>query len=101
VNVTVYFVLCPAHLFSNLDIFEKEYLPSNCRGDNARLRSILQTATDELYNGWELEQLHPAISRSISVEQDLADWQPLLAWLQAKEGAWRPSEGINPLPVTA
>jgi chromosome partitioning protein len=23
------------------------------------------------------------------VEQDLADWQPLLAWLQAKENAWR------------
>jgi chromosome partitioning protein len=36
-----------------------------------------------------------------AVEQDLADWQPLLAWLQAKEGAWRPSEGINPQPATA
>jgi len=35
------------------------------------------------------------------VEQDLTDWQPLLAWLKAKEGAWRPSEGINPLPETA
>jgi chromosome partitioning protein len=35
------------------------------------------------------------------VEQDLTDWQPLLAWLKAKEGAWRPSEGMNPLPVTA
>ena len=23
------------------------------------------------------------------VEQDLEDWQPLLAWLKAKEGAWR------------
>ncbi len=34
-----------------------------------------------------------------TVEQDLADWQPLLAWLQAKEEAWRPSEGI--LPETA
>jgi chromosome partitioning protein len=36
-----------------------------------------------------------------TVEQDLADWQPLLAWLQAKEGAWRPSAGINPQPETA
>jgi chromosome partitioning protein len=35
------------------------------------------------------------------VEQDLSDWQPMLAWLKAKEGAWRPSEGINPLPETA
>jgi chromosome partitioning protein len=34
------------------------------------------------------------------VEQDLADWEPLLAWLKAKE-AVRPSEGINPLPETA
>jgi chromosome partitioning protein len=24
-----------------------------------------------------------------SVEQDLADWQPMLAWLKSKEGAWR------------
>src|SRR5712671_7733213 len=24
-----------------------------------------------------------------TVEQDLADWQPMLAWLKAKEGAWR------------
>jgi hypothetical protein len=24
-----------------------------------------------------------------AVEQDLADWQPMLAWLKAKEGAWR------------
>jgi chromosome partitioning protein len=23
------------------------------------------------------------------VEQDLGDWQPMLAWLKAKEGAWR------------
>ena len=36
-----------------------------------------------------------------AVEQDLADWQPLLAWLQAKEGVRRPSEGINPQPETA
>jgi len=34
------------------------------------------------------------------VEQDLADWEPLLAWLKAKESV-RPSEGINPLPETA
>jgi chromosome partitioning protein len=36
-----------------------------------------------------------------TVEQDLQDWQPMLAWLKAKEGVWRPSEGINPLPETA
>jgi len=24
-----------------------------------------------------------------TVEQDLADWQPMLDWLKAKEGAWR------------
>jgi chromosome partitioning protein len=35
------------------------------------------------------------------VEQDLADWEPMLAWLKAKEGVWRPSAGINPLPETA
>jgi chromosome partitioning protein len=35
------------------------------------------------------------------VEQDLADWQPMLAWLKAKEGVWRPAAGINPLPETA
>src|ERR1700678_3600570 len=35
------------------------------------------------------------------VAQDLADWQPMLAWLEAKEGAWRPAAGINPLPETA
>ena len=36
-----------------------------------------------------------------AVEQDLEDWRPMLAWLKAKEGAWQPSEGINPLPETA
>ena len=35
------------------------------------------------------------------VEQDLGDWAPMLAWLKAKEGSQRPSEGMNPLPVTA
>jgi chromosome partitioning protein len=35
------------------------------------------------------------------VEQDLGDWQPMLAWLKAKEGVWRPAEGINPLSETA
>jgi chromosome partitioning protein len=46
------------------------------------------------------------------VEQDLADWQPMLAWLKAKEdkakedkakeaAAPQPNEGINPLPITA
>ena len=35
------------------------------------------------------------------VEQDLADWQPMLAWLKAKEGAWHPSEGIKTLSETA
>jgi hypothetical protein len=35
------------------------------------------------------------------VERDLADWQPLLAWLKSKEGAWHSSAGINPLPETA
>jgi len=35
------------------------------------------------------------------VEQDIEDWGPLLAWLRAKEGAWRPNAGINPLPETA
>jgi chromosome partitioning protein len=39
--------------------------------------------------------------RRYVVEQDLADWEPMLAWLKAKEGARRPSEGINPLPETA
>jgi hypothetical protein len=38
------------------------------------------------------------------VEQDLEDWQPMLAWLKAKEdkakeAATQPIEGI--LPVTA
>jgi chromosome partitioning protein len=35
------------------------------------------------------------------VEQDLEDWQPMLAWLKAKEGAAQPAEGINPMPVPA
>jgi chromosome partitioning protein len=37
-----------------------------------------------------------------AVAQDLEDWQPMLAWLKAKEEAVRrPIEGINPLPETA
>jgi chromosome partitioning protein len=36
-----------------------------------------------------------------AVEQDLGDWQPMLAWLKAKEGVWRPAAGINPLSETA
>jgi chromosome partitioning protein len=36
-----------------------------------------------------------------AVEQDLADWQPMLAWLKAKECAVQPVAGINPLPVLA
>jgi hypothetical protein len=35
------------------------------------------------------------------VEQDLADWQPMLAWLKSKEDAVRPSEDINPIPEPA
>jgi chromosome partitioning protein len=35
------------------------------------------------------------------VEQDLADWQPMLAWLKAKETAVVAIEGVNPLPVPA
>ena len=35
------------------------------------------------------------------VEHDLADWEPMLAWLKTKEGVWRPAAGINPLPETA
>jgi chromosome partitioning protein len=35
------------------------------------------------------------------VERDLADWQPMLAWLKAKEGVRRASEETNPVPVTA
>jgi len=35
------------------------------------------------------------------VEQDLADWQPMLAWLKAKEDLWSPSAGMTPLPETA
>jgi chromosome partitioning protein len=30
------------------------------------------------------------------VEQDLEDWQPMLAWLKAKEGARSPAEGMSP-----
>jgi chromosome partitioning protein len=35
------------------------------------------------------------------VDQDLADWQPMLAWLREKEDLPRPAEGIKPLPVPA
>src|ERR1700691_4975845 len=41
------------------------------------------------------------------VAQDIEDWEPLLAWLKAKEGIVRPNSGaspisgINPLPETA
>ena len=35
------------------------------------------------------------------VEQDLADWHPMLAWLKAKELAWAPDAGLNPLSETA
>jgi chromosome partitioning protein len=35
------------------------------------------------------------------VEQDIEDWRPLLAWLKAKEEAWRPDEGISSLSETA
>jgi chromosome partitioning protein len=40
------------------------------------------------------------------VEQDLEDWQPMLAWLKAKEDKAKdstahPIAGINPLPITA
>ena len=35
------------------------------------------------------------------VAQDLEDWEPMLAWLKAKEPLWRPNTGINPLPETA
>ncbi len=35
------------------------------------------------------------------VAQDLEDWEPLLAWLEAKEAVWRPNAGISPLPETA
>ena len=34
-------------------------------------------------------------------EQDLKDWQALLAWLEAKEAVQQPSAGISPLPETA
>lgn len=33
------------------------------------------------------------------VEQDLEDWQPMLAWLKAKESAAQPGESLEPLPV--
>ena len=39
--------------------------------------------------------------KSSLVEQDLEDWAPMLAWLKAKEGFQRPSEGMSPLPETA
>ena len=35
------------------------------------------------------------------VAQDLADWEPLLEWLKAKEGVVRPGAGVNSLPATA
>src|ERR1700690_2963390 len=35
------------------------------------------------------------------VDQDLADWQPMLAWLREKEELPQPAEGIKPLPVPA
>jgi hypothetical protein len=39
------------------------------------------------------------------VAQDIGDWEPLLTWLQTKEGVVRPNSasisGINPLPETA
>jgi chromosome partitioning protein len=34
------------------------------------------------------------------VEQDLADWEPLVAWLKAKESSG-PARSVNPLPETA
>jgi hypothetical protein len=35
------------------------------------------------------------------VEQDLADWRPMLDWLKAKETAWSPGTVADPLPETA
>jgi chromosome partitioning protein len=35
------------------------------------------------------------------VEQDLADWQPLLAWLKAKDPMWNPNASLDSLPETA
>jgi chromosome partitioning protein len=35
------------------------------------------------------------------VAQDLEDWEPLLAWLKAKESLARPNSGISPLSETA
>jgi chromosome partitioning protein len=34
------------------------------------------------------------------VEQDLADWEPLLGWLRAKEAS-EPPRNVNPLQETA
>jgi chromosome partitioning protein len=34
------------------------------------------------------------------VEQDLVDWEPLLAWLRAKEASG-PAQSVNPLQETA
>jgi chromosome partitioning protein len=36
-----------------------------------------------------------------TADQDLGDWQSLLAWLEAKEATRLPSAGINPLPEPA
>jgi len=36
-----------------------------------------------------------------TADQDLGDWQSLLAWLEAKEATRLPSTGINPLPEPA
>ena len=33
------------------------------------------------------------------VEQDLADWQPMLAWLKAKERPAQPDESLQPVPL--
>jgi chromosome partitioning protein len=35
------------------------------------------------------------------VAQDLEDWEPLLAWLKAKEGVAHPNAGVDSLPETA
>ena len=39
--------------------------------------------------------------KAYTAAQDLEDWEPLLAWLQAKEAARLPSAGVNPLPEPA
>jgi chromosome partitioning protein len=36
-----------------------------------------------------------------AAEQDLQDWEPMLAWLKAKEGAWRPGQSTNSISETA